>query len=198
MLESIVLILFIITYNFISVLMFLDCIYVVQLDGYSIRKIFTNYYVKIKDNYLNYFLVLIIIIFIWFLGFKNIYFLLIYLVVEFALFFVFIFHKKLLKKTKFTKRVFRLFIAYILLNLLLSLIVCDFQIFYLIILFPLVDFFYILFMSLSILITKPIEKIIGVYYINKAKKKLSNFNIVFYLKNFQLLQLLKVLIRLLD
>jgi len=176
MIESIVLVLFFIMYNFISILMFLDCIYVIQLDGYSIRKIFSNYYVKIKDNYLNYFLVLIIIIFMWFLDFKNIYFLMIYLVVEFALFFVFIFHKKLLKKTKFTKRVFRLFFAYILLNLFVSLIVSEIQIFYLIILFPIVDFLYVLFMSLSILITKPIEKFIGLYYIKKAKKKLLNFN----------------------
>lgn len=153
-----------------------ELMYYVQLDGYSLKSIYKNAFVKIKENILNMFMCAIIMFCMLILDLQNIYFCIAYLLIETSLWLWAGNQFEYINKIKYTKRLIRQFVLYVILLIIVCILFLQSNTYYLTIFFPLIFFFQYVIFNLDLLILYPVEKIIGAKFINSAKKKLAENN----------------------
>lgn len=168
--------LFILCFLLIGIMLGSELMYFVQLDGYSIKSIYKNALLKIKENILNIFMCAIIIFCMLVLDIQNIYLCIVYLLIESSLWLWAGNQFEYTTKIKFTKRLIRQFVLFIILSLLISILILQINAYYLTIMFPLIFFLQYLIYNLDLIILYPVEKFIGAKFINGAKKKLADNN----------------------
>ncbi len=153
-----------------------EIIYYSQLNGYKISSLWRNFYDKVKDNLLNIFMCIVIIVTMYIVDFQNIYYELIYLLVTIGVWGWAGNQFEYIKKIKYTKRAIRQSIVFLILTIAVSILFCYIHSFYLTIGFPLCFFLNYIIYFLTIVLLFPIEKLIGTIYLSKAKKKLRKHN----------------------
>lgn len=168
--------LFILSFLIIGIMLGSELMYFVQLDGYNVKSIYKNSIVKIKDNILNIFMCAIIIFCMLILDLQNIYFCIVYLLVETSLWLWAGNQFEYINKIKNTKRLIRQCVLYVVLCLLMSILFLEINAYYLTIFLPLIFFLQYIIFNLVLIILYPIEKIIGAKFIKSAKKKLADNN----------------------
>ena len=157
----------------IGVMVGSEIMFFVQQNSYRLKSICVLLFDKIKDNMLNVFMCAIIIVCMLFLDINYIYFALPYLIIEICLWLWAGNQFEYIVKLKYTKRIIRQLILYIILVTLVSILLIIIDFYYLVICFPLMFFIYYVVYFIDLVLLYPIEKLIGRYYLKKAKDKLS-------------------------
>ena len=138
-----------------------EIIYYSQLNGYNVGSLWRSFFDKVKDNLLNIFMCIVIIVTMYIVNFQNIYYELIYLLVTIGVWcwagnqFAYI------KKIKYTKRAIRQSIVFLILTIAVAILFCYIHSFYLAIGFPLCFFLNYIIYFLTMVLLFPIEKLIG-------------------------------------
>lgn len=151
-----------------------ELMYYVQQDGYKLKSIIKYLHIKIKENFLNIIMCSIIIFCMFLLNVKNIYFIIVYMIIQTSLWLWAGNQFEYVNKIKYTKRLIRQMIVMFLLLIIGACVLLHFEYYYIVILFPCYFVFIYFLLLLDIIILMPIEKAIGRYYLNKSKKKMHN------------------------
>lgn len=151
-----------------------ETMFFVQQGGYKIKSIFNHLWLKIKENFLNIFMCLIIIISMFLLDIKSIYFVIPYMIIQTSLWIWAGNQFEYLLKLKFTKRLIRQFVVMLILIVLSLVFFANINYYYISLLFPFVFLYLYILLFLTIVILQPIEILIARYFLNSAKKKLKN------------------------
>lgn len=153
-----------------------ETLFYLQNDSYRVVSIYRFFLRKLKENFLNILMIILIIFCMIYLNFQSVYFCLSYLVCEIPLWIWAGNRFEYLTKIKYTKRMIRIISCIVILLLSLGFLLVCLDFYLITILFPLIFFLQYLIVLLSIVFLMPVEKMIGKYYLSKAKKKLSANN----------------------
>ena len=150
-----------------------ETMFFAQQNSYRVKSIFNLLFDKLKENILNAFMCVIIMVCMLILNIDCIYFIVPYLVVEVCLWLWAGNQFEYISKLKFTKRIIRQFVFYIILVIIFSILIIKINFYYLSICFPLMFFVFYILYFVDLIMLSPVEKLIGRYYFKKAKEKLS-------------------------
>ncbi len=153
-----------------------ETLFFLQNDSYRFVSIYRFFLQKLKENFLNILMVFLIVACMLYLDFQSIYFCLVYLICQLCLWIWAGNRFEYLSKIKYTKRMVRIISLDVVLLIVLGVLLVCFDSYLITILFPLIFFLQYIIVLLSIVFLMPIEKLIGKYYLSKAKKKLLENN----------------------
>lgn len=156
----------------VAIMLMSETMFFVQQSGYKIKSIFSHLWLKIKDNFLNIFMCLVIILSMFFLDLKSIYFIIPYVITQTSLWLWAGNQFEYLPKLKLTKRLIRQLFLMLILIVFSLIILAYINYYYISLLFPFIFLYLYILLFFTIVILQPIEKLIAKYFLNNAKKKL--------------------------
>lgn len=157
-------------------MLYSEIMFFVQQDGYKLKSIYRYLFIKFKENILNIFMCLMIMFCMLLLDIKSVYFILPYILIQTSLWLWAGNQFEYIHRLKYTKRLIRQILLFIVFLLISVVIVLYFNYYYIAILFPFI-FVYVYFLIwVDLILLQPIEKLIGKYYLRKAKNKLKSNN----------------------
>lgn len=153
-----------------------ELLYFLQLDGYHYNYVFKYFGRKFKENVLNIFMNIVIIITMYIVDFQSIYLCLIYIIFVCCIWVWAGNQFEHFIKIKYTKRMIRIGVLYFALIIVSYIILIQYNLYYITIFFPLYFALCYLLIFMSLIILSPIEKLIGRHYLNKARRKISSIS----------------------
>lgn len=146
----------------------------VQQSGYKISSVYKHLLIMLRENILNIFMLILIIVCMIELKLNWVYFAIPYLLIEVCLWLWAGNQFEFISKINYTKRMQRQIIFYLVLIVIFTILLLKIDYYYLAIGLPIVYIFYYVIYSLVLIILLPVEKLIGLHFIISAKKKLSS------------------------
>ncbi len=157
-------------------MLYSEIMFFVQQDGYRLKSIYGYLFIKFKENILNIFMCLMIIFCMLLLDIESIYFILPYVLIQTSLWLWAGNQFEYIHRLKYTKRLIRQISLFIIFLLISVVVVLSFNHYYIVVFFPFIFVYVYLLIGLDLILLQPIEKLIGKYYLSKAKNKLKSNN----------------------